>query len=89
VFELDCLTGMAWCGHRLVETFGGQNTGPTNSVTTKPHYACVAITKPCQGKWKTLKRKTKYGNGTTEKEIRKWEEKPPIGSRMCLVGKGW
>ena len=29
VFELDCLTGMAWCGHRLVETFEDQNTGAT------------------------------------------------------------
>ena len=24
-------------------------------------------------------RKPKYGNGSTETEIQKWEEKPPIG----------
>ena len=24
-------------------------------------------------------RKRKYGNGSTETEVRKWEEKPPLG----------
>ena len=31
--------------------------------------------------------KTKYGNGSTEAEVRKWEKNPPISidSQMCVL----
>ena len=38
------------------------------------------------GQVENAERKLKYGNGSTETEIWKWEEKPPIGGLVDECG---